>query len=239
MRIIGSFTRELTLAAIDGLAKYYEIVESKIQTAKEEERVHIREKIKSMRLDLEGELVEWDIARQEHEMTFDMLLPNYFRYSCMVLLYLVVENKLKEFCEVAQSVKNNLPPPPQPKHGIVNEYKKYLSNTVGLFSKRWDAVRDLNKIRNCIVHASGKVKDSSDKEYLRRLANSEKGIIINGTREQLREDLRPLYLEDDMLMLKPEYCREIIQKMRDLFEELCDALSLSKLAIEESPDSTP
>jgi len=233
MKIIVSFARDLTLAAIDGIEEYYEIIESKLQTAKEEERTRIREKIKDMQLDWEDELAEWDIARQEHEMTFDMLLPNYFRYSCIVLLYLVVENKLGEICEVAQNIKSNLPASPKPKQGIIKEYRKYLTEVVGIAGQQWNAIYDLNKIRNCIVHASGKVKDSRDEEYIRRMAEDEIGVAISGTPGELREDLRPLYLEDDMLMLKPEYCRKTIKMVRDFFEELCDALSLPKFTIEK------
>lgn len=233
MKIIVSFARDLTLAAIDGIEQYYEIIESKLQTAKEEERTRIREKIKDMQLDWEDELIEWDIARQEHEMTFDMLLPNYFRYSCIVLLHLVVENKLGEICEVAQNIKSNLPASPKPKQGIIKEYRKYLTEVVGIASQQWNAIYDLNKIRNCIVHASGKVKDSRDEEYIRRMAEDKIGVAISGTPGELREDLRPLYLEDDMLMLKPEYCKKTIKMVRDFFEELCDALSLPKFTIEK------
>jgi len=233
MKIIVSFARDLTLAAIDGIEQYYEIIESKLQTAKEEERTRIREKIKDMQLDWEDELIERDIVRQEHEMTFDMLLPNYFRYSCIVLLHLVVENKLGEICEVAQNIKSNLPASPKPKQGIIKEYRKYLTEVVGIASQQWNAIYDLNTIRNCIVHASGKVKDSRDEEYIRRMAEDEIGVAISGTPGELREDLRPLYLEDDMLMLKPEYCRKTIKMVRDFFEELCDALSLPKFTIEK------
>jgi hypothetical protein len=236
MKIIISFARELTLNAIDGLSQYYEIFELKLQTTKEVEHAEILNKIKMMKMDLDDELVEWDIARQEHEMTFDMLLPNFFRYSFIVLLFLVVENKSKEICEAAHNINSKLPSPPQPRHEIINEYKKYLTDKVGVTSICWDTIQSLNKIRNCIVHTSGKVKEFRYERYIRDLAKKVPGIIISGTHEELREDLKPLYLESDMLMLKPDYCKEIIKSVRTFFEELCDALSLPKFEIKHDAD---
>lgn len=94
-----------------------------------------------------------------------------------------------------------------------------------------------DKIRNCIVHASGKVK-RTPKEGIRHLVEKEKGILISGTRQELREELQPLYLEDDMQMLKPEYCRQIIGTVHTFFEELCDALSLPELTVVEESAKT-
>jgi hypothetical protein len=230
MEIEISFTRELTLAAVDGIAQYYEIVESQLQSAKAEERQRIHGIIKGMGLNRDDEVTEWDIAMQEHEMTFEMLLPNFFRYSCIVLLFLVVENKLGEICKAAKQAKEDMPPPPHPERDVIKEYKKYL-NQVGTSGLRWDAIHDLNKVRNCIVHASGRVKGSQYETYLRQLAKSEIGISISGDSYNFQDGLQPLYLEDDMLMLKPEYCRQVIRNVRDFFEKLCDVVPLPRLTI--------
>ena len=58
------------------------------------------------------EFAEWDTERQVHEMTFDMLLPNYFRYSYLFLLFLIVEDKLKEIFQItAEKHKESLNKP--------------------------------------------------------------------------------------------------------------------------------
>ena len=44
--------------------------------------------------------VDLDLALQEHSMTFDMMLPNFYRYSLIVLLRLVIEEKLRELSSV-------------------------------------------------------------------------------------------------------------------------------------------
>jgi hypothetical protein len=43
-----SFTRDLTLGAIDGIARYYELVEMQLQDAKRAERQQIYETIKGL-----------------------------------------------------------------------------------------------------------------------------------------------------------------------------------------------
>lgn len=233
MKIRISLTRELTLATIDGIAQYHETVESQLQSAKREERKRIHEMMQAMELDREHQMAEWDVAMQEHAMTFDMLLPNFFRYSLIVLLFLVVESKLGELCRAVKNVRGNIPSPPCPEKNIVNEYKEYLTKRAGISGLRWDKIHDLNKIRNCIVHASGKVKGFRHETYLRQLARREIGLSISGDDYDPKDDLQPLYLDEDMLVLRPEYCKGAISNIRDFFEELCDAVPLPRLTINQ------
>jgi len=234
MRIKLSFARIFTLAAIDGVAEYYDTVESGLQIAKVEDQERILAKIRGMKLEREDETAkwdEWDLAGQEHQMTFDMLLPNYFHYSYIVLLFLVVEDKLREMCKAAQSM-GDLPAPPTPKQDPIGEYKEYLTKTAGIVSLNWEAIHDLAKIRNCIVHTSGKVGASRDKKRLQELAaKRELGISISVKHADFGEHL-PLYLEDDRLVLEPKYCRRVTMAVRDFFEGLCAALVLPETTIE-------
>ena len=153
MRITISFGRELTLAAVRGIEDYYEAAESGLRAIEDKELAQIRD----MAAAQNWEYDDWAVAKQEHEMTFDMLVPNYFGYSCIVLLYLVLESKLKEMCEIAH---NAAPDKPLPDFGqdFVRRCKRYLKDAVGFSTQRWGHVEDLSKIRNCIVHTSGKVE---------------------------------------------------------------------------------
>ena len=228
MGIEELFARDLAMGTLDGVAKYYELVESQLHSAKEEDRAKKLKEVRSMGLRREDELVEWDLAMQKHDYTFNMLQPNYFRYSCIVLLYLVLENRLGEVCKAAHS-SGVLPAPPKPRGNIIESYKNYLE-AAGISNRQWEAMSNLSKIRNCIVHASGKVLGRPNEADIRELANSVIGIEISGTHDL--PELQPLYLEDDMLMLEPEYCRSIIKTVRDFFEELCDSLSLTSVDFE-------
>ena len=231
MRIQISFTRELTLAVISGLAEYYETVELQLQSAKSAEKARMHEIIKKMGLDAEEEFADWDIAMQEHEMIFDMLLPNFFRYSFVTLLLLVVENKLGELCHTVNGVKQLASVPPRPTRDIIKEYKKYIIKEAGISSLKWDTLHELSKVRNCIVHASGKVKGIHNETFLRQLVSRRAGLSISDRRHYFRSELQPLYLEDDMLVIEPEYCRYAVSSIEVFFEELFDEILLPKLVL--------
>lgn len=232
MGILISFPRALTLAAISGLASYHETMESQMRSAAEAEKLAAKESIRKMGLSLKEEMLEWDLAMQSHDMTFNMLMPNFLRYSLIVLLFLVVENKLEELANVAEQTHPKSPTAPDPKRCVIKTYKRYFTEEVGISSLDWQTMDELNAIRNCIVHASGKVQGRPDETLLRNFANKHKGLSVSNTRQFSRIDLRPLYLEDDMLVIEPSYCSYIIDRVRRFFEQLCDALQLPDLITE-------
>jgi hypothetical protein len=193
-----------------------------------------------------------------------MLYPNYLRYSYLVLLYLVVENKLWELHEVARSRENGRSlTQPGPKCSIIRWYQKWLkqppAKTVqprptrdiirwhkGWFKRhlaedtmvhglRWDDLLDLNKVRNCVVHASGKVSGLQYEKRIRDIAQKGIGVSISGDRPCRDDRLEPLYLEDDTLMIEPAYCRRVTTVVRDFFGGLCDALALPKITMTNGP----
>lgn len=227
MQITISFGRELTLAAISGIEEYYEAAESGLRAIESKELAQIRD----MAAAQNWEYDDWAVAKQEHEMTFDMLVPNYFRYSCIVLLYLVLESKLKEMCEIAHEAT---PGEPLPDFGqdFVRRCKRYLKDAAGFSSKHWEHIENLSKIRNCVVHTSGKVEGKHCKQ-IEQLARVGIGIAVSGNERNMPTELLPLYLEDNMLMIEPQYCRWIIKAVHEFFEEVCDALSLPPLSLEK------
>jgi len=235
MRLRISFARELTLAAISGIGTYYEAAESRLQAVEDKELAQIRDTAAAQHWEYD----DWDIARQEHEMTFNMLIPNYFRYSCIVLLYLVLENKLKEICAIVQ--EPTCKPLPGFDRAVVARCKKYLKDTVGFSTHLWKHIEDLSKIRNYIVHASGRV-EGRHAEHVGHLAKTGIGIRVSGAVGEMPAHPLPLYLEKDMIVIEPSYCRWIIKTVYEFFEGLCGALSLPAMSIDsagESPSQIP
>ncbi|MBI1746877.1 MAG: hypothetical protein HYR55_09860 [Acidobacteria bacterium] len=231
MRIQISFTRELTLAAISGAAEYFEIIESQLGSAKSSEKSRIQKMVKSWKLNAEDEYAEWSIAMKEHQATFDMLLPNYFRYSFIALLLLIVENKLADLCYAAKAVRKLDSEVPQPRRDVIKEYKSYISDKAHISGLNWDALQELGKVRNCIVHASGKIKGYRDKSFLTQLARKRAGLHINEGLWDYEGDLQPLFLENHILVIEPEYCRYAVGTIKAFFEDICDKIPLPKLVI--------
>lgn len=225
MRITGSFARGLTLAAIGGIKTYYEAAESGLQAFQDNELAQIRKTAEAQH----WEYSDWAGASQEHEMTFDMLVPNYFRYSCVVLLYLIFESKLKEMCEIAHKAA---PDKPLPEFGrdFVGTCKRYLRDAADFSTQHWGQLEDLSKLRNCIVHASGRVGGRYAK-HIASIAETGIGIHISGAGSEPPSELLPLYLDDNQIMIEPRYCRWIIKTVYEFFEELCDALSLPAFSL--------
>jgi hypothetical protein len=84
----GACLRKNKVSDMNGVAKYYDLMESQLQIAKSDDRKKIPEMLASLGLSREEEWVEWDVAMQEHEATYDMLFVNFLRYSCIALLFL-------------------------------------------------------------------------------------------------------------------------------------------------------
>jgi len=221
--IIDSFFPNLTLSTLDSLAQYYETAESQLQSVEQKEYNQIVSGIKRWGLSPGDEWNEWDIAMQEHTAKHDMLFINFLRYSFVVLLFLILENQLRELCEIVGKRKGEMLP--TIKRNIVKQYKQFLKDAdVGIAQQVWENIHDLNKVRNCIVHASGNVVHVTDERRLRTLARRDTSLGISGY--DYEDEHYSIYLESDMLILTSDYCRHAVADVRRLFEDLCHAVPL-------------
>ena len=223
-----AFFRNLSRATFNSLSEYRETMESKLGSMKEEDRKRIEEDLKKLELSDEDEYREWDLAMQNHTATFDMLFANFFRYSFIVLLYLIFEDWLYRLCVAVHDIKGYKESPPTPSRDILNTYKNYLVKAgVKAEGGLWQDISDFNKVRNCIAHNSGCVKRSRYEPRLRTMAQKAIGIGISSYEN--RGEIEPLYLENDMLIIEPQYCESVVQDIKQLFEKLCDAASLYEI----------
>lgn len=229
--IIDSFFPQLTLATLDALGRYFEMAESQLQSVRKKEYDQTVSEIKGLGLSPEEKWIEWDLAMQEHAATHDMLYTHFLRYSFVVLLHLILEDKLREFCGIVGGRKGKTPPAAE--RSIVKAYKRFLERAgVSVEQQVWKSVHDLNKVRNCIVHASGNVGRARDEKHPRSLARRDPNLAISG--DEYESEGLPLYLEEDMLMLTPDYCNHAVADVKRLFENLCCALPLRGIVIEEN-----
>jgi len=96
---------------------------------------------------------------QEHKQLFHAVLPRYLRYSFIALLWMVVETEGKRLCG---KFATRTPAPAthlcreKTADDLLQTLKKLSELSGGektRASASWDALHDLSKIRNCIVHA--------------------------------------------------------------------------------------
>lgn len=152
----------------------------------------------------------------QHEHLFPLSL----RYSFVVLLYLIIEDRLRQACNLIQKIRA-LPIRAKDLRGdTLEQCMIFLDKLVGIQRQSistWQRISDLSKIRNCIVHSSGRVEESRDKDYLKLLAKQENSLIDLSDNEQPTET---------QLVISPEYCVISTLVAGRFFEEIFEAANL-------------
>jgi hypothetical protein len=200
---------------LDGLADYLAVMEAQVVSFKAKEA----EKLKK---DLEGipdscsnndeySFVQW---REHQYRQFEYSIPESYHYSFVVLLWLVVEDELKRVCGEIARRKGAPTPSIDRRNGIIKPYMNFLDTTGGLPLRNiahWHEICHLQKIRNRIVHASGRIDESGDIGYLTRLKGKHIGLQID---------------EEQRLRVEPDYCKLAIRNTIEFFAEILDGVGI-------------
>ncbi|HYX71535.1 MAG TPA: hypothetical protein VE732_02085 [Nitrososphaera sp.] len=150
------------------------------------------------------------------EWKHNQLFPNALHYSFIMLLFITVEERLKKICDLVQQ-KKNLPLRSKDLRGdSIEQGMIFLDKLAGISRddiKHWPKITDLLKIRNCIVHTSGRIEFSRDKAYLKEL------IQKNPEYLKLSAHNPP---EDKVLIVEHPYCMQSTKDAQEFFEEICE-----------------
>lgn len=163
---------------LDAIAKYQSAMESQLESIQAEELKNIG--ARNALLTSEREVM-LEMAQEEYTWTYDYMFPRSVRYSFIVLLFLVVESQLVLLCEDLRD-RGNFSERVQDLNGeAISRCKEYLTRVAGLPDNHlvWEKIKDLAKVRNCIVHALGKVDRSPRNTHLRQLAGRGIGLTIS------------------------------------------------------------
>ncbi len=164
----------------------------------------------------------WEINGDYYRWTYDFMFPRSLRYSFMVLLFLVLENQLTGLCDEIAKRRSLSVRLKDLKGDILERSKTYLhkiANVPTIDQSHWIKIEDLSKVRNCIVHALGKVELSVDRKRLAYLASEGWGISIS-------DDSSP---EPGVLVLTPEYCAHAVDDMDIFFRDLFDSAGFARV----------
>jgi len=163
---------------------------------------------------------EWDqessTAFFEHSYTYEYMFPRFYRYSFIVLVFLIFETQMTGLCDQLQSRRKlSLRLKDVRASGTVPTFRTYLSKVVGITGwdeSHWQRMDDLSKVRNCIVHALGKVDVSNDGKQLQAILKRTRSLSVSdGTSGPI-----------GFLLVKPEYCTQIIADVESFLDEICD-----------------
>lgn len=135
----------------------------------------------------------WDSYLDEYDK-YDSIFPGILRESIFISLFSYFEHQLMDFCEDKEKLKSI-----GGTSGL-EKAKGYLSKHLGysdLFrGKEWGKIMKYNKVRNCLVHAGGKVslmKDERVQEDVKKFIKETKGIEIDDNK---KIELDSIFCED-------------------------------------------
>ncbi len=116
------------------------------------------------------------------EMSILNLHRKYFYYSVVILLYTIIEESLEKICFHLKHLMclklstNDL------KGSGIERSKNYIIKCCGLNFPRdtheWRMIKNLAKIRHCIVHAGGNIQDVRNPSKLEEIIDNLNGIYI-------------------------------------------------------------
>lgn len=205
--------RTVTEDMLKSLTKYQSTMESQLSTVQKEEQQRISDLAKTFGMDEQEMLAEG--AYEEYQWTYDFMFPLSFRYSFIVLLFLVLESQLVSLCDEVKRRKGVPLRANELKGDAISRFKIFLKKLAGVAidEKFWEKIEDLSKVRHCVVHTLGDVKKSSDEKHLRALATRRTDTSISSN------DLH----DKDILNIEPEYCAQAVEDVKNLFEEIFNA----------------
>jgi hypothetical protein len=123
---------------------------------------------------------EQQVARDMHDQT---MIPMH-RYSCVVMLYSTVERELLRLVENLEKEhgQQKLKWKDIRANSKVEQISKFCEVFFGfrlVDRSHYNAVTELQKIRDCIIHCLGDVSLSSDKDFLMKLQQKRKGFFAH------------------------------------------------------------
>ncbi len=180
---LSDFKTFETLFVLNSFGKYWKENEQMIQRASEEEEARSGPNWDPK---TQADYAEFDAERKAVRYLYDEIMTPTFRYSCVVMLCVIVERAMLrlirdlERMDGPQSQRFNCKP-----GSFLEQANTHCKKYFNLDIKKCpecDAVYDLQWIRNCIVHCHGEVDLVSGKTrrvYLSSLHARRPGFIAN------------------------------------------------------------
>lgn len=167
--------------AFDKLRDYFEAVERQFEAVREEERA---------RTDLtpppglsEDDYQEWYSEHQAEvqfiEERYELDFPSKMRFSFIILLHIMLEDRLRATCNEIQRRKALTITEKDLRGAPFERVKNFLKKIAGINfenQKGWQELKDLQMIRDCIVHTNGRIAESRDKNRIYDLCKKQIGI---------------------------------------------------------------
>lgn len=199
-----------TSLAFIALSDYLEMIEGQFHLCLEIEQARMRQDPPTG-LD-ESQLAEWQSTVEFTKERYERDFPSKIRYSFLVLVFSTVEDRLKAFCdEISARHQFGLLEEDFRGTSAIERSALFLGKAAKLaFKERtgWPALKEFQKIRNCVVHANGKVHKGERGDIIRNIARHSPGLAVDA---------------QGYLSIDRQYCTALVSTMERLFDELYEA----------------
>jgi hypothetical protein len=213
MMIDWDIHRWETEFAFDSLADYLDIIEVQFESVRKLERNRIPQNPPAGLS--EEEFAECQSEIQFFEDRYERDFPSKIRYSFVVLLYIVLETRLRAACDEITKRRSLEKKESEIRGAALERAKAFLKKVAKLPSGDqmiWEWLIDFQKVRDCIVHTNGRVEKSRDKDRLNHLCNENVGLSS----------------EAGSLMIERHYCTKTLEMTKSYFEHLFDSAGFGK-----------
>ena len=204
----GSFEFGISID-LDNLQGYVDTLEQALVIQKKKFEEQVDQQAAEMEEEIRDEFYEYH--SDEHWRLSDVF-PSTLRSSVFVASYSILERYMVDICE-RECKKQKLEESPNFRGGIIFAARDYLVEKASIKlpddMPAWGMICFYNKLRNVIVHESGKLNQRRKEEL--------KVFLINSTAVSLDQF--------DTLQFTDEFCPEVIKQMKEFFlKELLPAI---------------
>jgi len=199
--------------AFDSLADYLNIIEDQFDNVRKLERNRITQNPPAGLS--EEEFADWRSEIQFFEDRYERDFPSKIRYSFVVLLFIVLETRLRAACDEISKRSSLELRESDLKGSALERARAFLKKVANLPS--WDQMTlqqliDFQKVRDCIVHTNGQIAGSRDEKRLNFLCNQNEGLSS----------------EAGSLMIERHYCKKMLEISKSYFRHLFDSAGFGK-----------
>jgi len=141
-------------------------------------------------LDLSGFIasISGQLEPERHEADdFSMLLgffeveqPSRIRYVYLIFLFTVLERRARALCQVVRESDPEVAIDLRDLGGTLFDRLKTFCEKAARIPladlSLWESIQQFQKVRDCIVHCGGCIRDSRDAEYIRRVISRDCGL---------------------------------------------------------------
>ncbi len=176
VRINADLIRLGYIDRYDRLAEFYRIFEDQLKRLENSDR-------RRLQRTSYGDESEWAEDRSRHGRLFKDILPQIFRYSCLVSLLTAVEITVDNLCdEIARRRSLNKPREKKKNESVLENRLLWLEKEakIRVPDKKFQGrLLQLNQVRNYIVHRAGLVKTPEARRQVASLIKDLPGISLS------------------------------------------------------------